>query len=90
MNYKFKALIQRLILSSEKLEIMITSLCITDFSFFLFFFTRYSEEAAISLGKREDLIKRSVEWCATEDHPGVQGEANRLIAWLIKNSRSVL
>ncbi|XP_046412764.1 rap1 GTPase-GDP dissociation stimulator 1-B isoform X1 [Neodiprion fabricii] len=45
------------------------------------------QEAAISLGKREDLIKRTVEWCGTEDHPGVQGEANRLLAWLIKNSR---
>ncbi|KYM92543.1 Rap1 GTPase-GDP dissociation stimulator 1-B [Atta colombica] len=45
------------------------------------------EEAAISLGRREDLIKRVVEWCSTEDHPGVQGEANRLIAWLINNSR---
>ncbi|XP_071645531.1 GTPase-GDP dissociation stimulator vimar [Temnothorax longispinosus] len=44
-------------------------------------------EAAISLGRREDLIKRAVEWCSTEDHPGVQGEANRLIAWLINNSR---
>lgn len=45
------------------------------------------KEAAISLGRREDLIKRVVEWCSTEDHPGVQGEANRLIAWLINNSR---
>ncbi|XP_018364386.1 PREDICTED: rap1 GTPase-GDP dissociation stimulator 1-B [Trachymyrmex cornetzi] len=45
------------------------------------------KEAAVSLGRREDLIKRVVEWCSTEDHPGVQGEANRLIAWLINNSR---
>ncbi|XP_018339377.1 PREDICTED: rap1 GTPase-GDP dissociation stimulator 1 [Trachymyrmex septentrionalis] len=45
------------------------------------------KEAAIYLGRREDLIKRVVEWCSTEDHPGVQGEANRLIAWLINNSR---
>ncbi|XP_012214693.1 GTPase-GDP dissociation stimulator vimar isoform X2 [Linepithema humile] len=44
-------------------------------------------EAAVSLGRREDLIKRAVEWCGIEDHPGVQGEANRLIAWLISNSR---
>ncbi|XP_011883269.1 PREDICTED: rap1 GTPase-GDP dissociation stimulator 1 [Vollenhovia emeryi] len=44
-------------------------------------------EAAVSLGRREDLIKRTVEWCGTKDHPGVQGEANRLIAWLINNSR---
>lgn len=46
-------------------------------------------EAAVSLGRREDLIKRAVEWCGIEDHPGVQGEANRLIAWLISNSRFV-
>lgn len=46
-------------------------------------------EAAVSLGRREDLIKRTVEWCSIEDHPGVQGEANRLIAWLINNSRCV-
>jgi len=46
-------------------------------------------EAAVSLGRREDLIKRAVEWCSTEDHPGVQGEANRLIAWLINNSKFV-
>lgn len=44
-------------------------------------------EAAISLGQREDLIKRTVEWCSTEDHSGVQGEANRLIAWIMNNSR---
>ncbi|XP_032680958.1 rap1 GTPase-GDP dissociation stimulator 1-B [Odontomachus brunneus] len=44
-------------------------------------------EAAVSLGRREDLIKRAVEWCSIEDHPGVKGEANRLIAWLINNSR---
>ncbi|KMQ91075.1 rap1 gtpase-gdp dissociation stimulator 1-b [Lasius niger] len=44
-------------------------------------------EAAISLGRREDLIKRAVEWCGTADHPGVQGEANRLIAWIMNNSR---
>jgi len=44
-------------------------------------------EAAISLGKREDLVKKAVNWCDTEDHPGVQGEANRLIAWLIIHSR---
>lgn len=46
-------------------------------------------EAAISLGRREDLIKRTVEWCSTADHPGVQGEANRLIAWIMNNSRFV-
>ncbi|XP_012135556.1 visceral mesodermal armadillo-repeats isoform X2 [Megachile rotundata] len=44
-------------------------------------------EAAIELGKKDGLIKKAVEWCEVEDHPGVQGEANRLIAWLINNSR---
>ncbi|KAK2582787.1 hypothetical protein KPH14_005051 [Odynerus spinipes] len=45
------------------------------------------KEAAISLGKKEDLVKRTVSWCSIDDHPGVQGEANRLLAWLINNSR---
>ncbi|KAI4478167.1 PREDICTED: rap1 GTPase-GDP dissociation stimulator 1-B [Polistes canadensis] len=45
------------------------------------------KEAAISLGKKEDLIKRTVVWCGTDDHPGVQGEAHRLLAWLINNSK---
>ncbi|XP_015120717.1 rap1 GTPase-GDP dissociation stimulator 1-B isoform X2 [Diachasma alloeum] len=46
------------------------------------------EEAATLLGKKEDLIKKAIEWCSTEDAPGVQGEANRLIAWLVTNSRN--
>ncbi|XP_033219171.1 rap1 GTPase-GDP dissociation stimulator 1 [Belonocnema kinseyi] len=45
------------------------------------------QETAILLGKNSDLIKKAVEWSGTEDHPGVQGEANRLLAWLIINSR---
>ncbi|XP_043791777.1 rap1 GTPase-GDP dissociation stimulator 1-B [Apis laboriosa] len=45
-------------------------------------------EAAIELGKKNDLIKKVVNWCEVEEHPGVQGEANRLIAWLINNSRN--
>nr|XP_031841085.1 rap1 GTPase-GDP dissociation stimulator 1-B isoform X1 [Nomia melanderi] len=44
-------------------------------------------EAAVELGKKSDLLKKTVEWCDVEEHPGVQGEANRLIAWLINNSR---
>ncbi|XP_014476642.1 PREDICTED: rap1 GTPase-GDP dissociation stimulator 1 isoform X2 [Dinoponera quadriceps] len=44
------------------------------------------KEAAVFLGRKEDLIKRAVQWCNI-DHPGVQGEANRLIAWLMNNSR---
>ncbi|XP_023716478.1 rap1 GTPase-GDP dissociation stimulator 1 isoform X2 [Cryptotermes secundus] len=45
------------------------------------------ESAACKLGQKKDLVSRLVTWCGTEDHPGVQGEANRLLAWLIKNSR---
>lgn len=44
-------------------------------------------DAACELGKQHDLVSRLVKWCDTDDHPGVQGEANRLLAWLIKNSR---
>ncbi|XP_011305582.1 rap1 GTPase-GDP dissociation stimulator 1-B isoform X2 [Fopius arisanus] len=44
-------------------------------------------EAATLLGRKEDLVKKVIEWCSTEDAPGVQGEANRLIAWLVTNSR---
>jgi hypothetical protein len=32
-------------------------------------------------------VAKLVSWCSTEDHPGVQGEANRLLAWIIKNSK---
>lgn len=45
------------------------------------------QDAAILLGKNCRLIEKAVEWSGTEDHPGVQGEANRLLAWLIINSR---
>ncbi|XP_033329911.1 visceral mesodermal armadillo-repeats [Megalopta genalis] len=44
-------------------------------------------EAAVELGKKTDLLTKTVEWCDVEEHPGVQSEANRLIAWLINNSR---
>lgn len=46
-----------------------------------------TERVACDLGQRKDLLKKLVEWTGTEDHPGVQGEACRLLAWLIKNSR---
>jgi len=46
-----------------------------------------AENAACKLGRKKDLVSSLVTWCGTEDHPGVQGEANRLLAWLIKNSR---
>lgn len=47
-------------------------------------------DAAVELAKKDGLINKAVEWCEVEDHPGVQGEANRLIAWLINNSRCIL
>lgn len=49
----------------------------------------FAESAACKLGRRKDLVSSLVTWCGTEDHPGVQGEANRLLAWLIKNSRYI-
>ncbi|GAB6030924.1 hypothetical protein CHUAL_007752 [Chamberlinius hualienensis] len=45
-------------------------------------------DAAISLGTNMSCISRIIEWCETDDHPGVKGEANRLLAWIIKNSKS--
>ncbi|CAD6226735.1 GSCOCG00005887001-RA-CDS, partial [Cotesia congregata] len=44
-------------------------------------------EAATILGKREDFLKKVIEWCNIEEHQGIQGEANRFIAWIIINSR---
>ncbi|XP_063982044.1 rap1 GTPase-GDP dissociation stimulator 1 [Diachasmimorpha longicaudata] len=46
------------------------------------------EEAATLLGKKEDLVKETIEWCGTEEASLVHGEANRLIAWLVTNSRN--
>lgn len=46
------------------------------------------ESAAISLGTNDSFITSLVEWCSVEDHEGVKGEANRLVSWLIKHSRS--
>ncbi|XP_064644742.1 rap1 GTPase-GDP dissociation stimulator 1-like [Lineus longissimus] len=46
------------------------------------------EEAAKTLGTNEEFLKRLVAWCSVEEHAGVKGEANRLMASLIKNSRS--
>lgn len=31
------------------------------------------------------MVERLVIWCGTMDHPGVQGESSRLLAWTIKN-----
>ncbi|KAI5699351.1 hypothetical protein M8J76_013456 [Diaphorina citri] len=45
------------------------------------------ENTACKLGTNSDLIYKVVEWTKTEDHLGVQAEACRLLAWIIKNSR---
>lgn len=46
------------------------------------------EEAAIVLGKDAVLLARVMEWCEAKDHSGVRGEASRLLAALIRHSRS--
>uniref|UniRef100_A0A4W4EAE9 Uncharacterized protein n=1 Tax=Electrophorus electricus TaxID=8005 RepID=A0A4W4EAE9_ELEEL len=46
------------------------------------------EEAATVLGKDGVLLARVMEWCEAKDHAGVRGEANRLLAALIRHSRS--
>ncbi|XP_053392610.1 rap1 GTPase-GDP dissociation stimulator 1-like isoform X2 [Mercenaria mercenaria] len=46
------------------------------------------EEAAVKLGQHREFVTRLVEWSACEEHPGVKGEATRLMAWLVKNSRT--
>lgn len=47
------------------------------------------DTVAKMLGVNEEFLRQLVTWCCTEDHPGIQGEANRLLAWLVKNSKSV-
>ncbi|XP_045135546.1 rap1 GTPase-GDP dissociation stimulator 1-like isoform X3 [Portunus trituberculatus] len=42
-------------------------------------------QAALKVGGDEAVVGRLVGWCSTTDHPGVQGEASRLLAWIIKN-----
>ncbi|XP_076831480.1 rap1 GTPase-GDP dissociation stimulator 1-B isoform X1 [Brachyhypopomus gauderio] len=46
------------------------------------------EEAATVLGTDEVLLARVMEWCEAKDHAGVRGEARRLLAALIRHSRS--
>lgn len=52
------------------------------------FFILFLEEAASVLGKDEILLARVMEWCDAKDHAGVRGEANRLLAALIRHSRN--
>ncbi|KAM3863393.1 rap1 GTPase-GDP dissociation stimulator 1-like [Diretmus argenteus] len=46
------------------------------------------EEAASALGRDAVLLARVIEWCEAKDHAGVRGEANRLLAALIRHSRN--
>ncbi|KAM9803741.1 rap1 GTPase-GDP dissociation stimulator 1-B [Neosynchiropus ocellatus] len=46
------------------------------------------EETALVLGRDAQLLSRVMEWCEAKDHAGVQGEASRLLAALIRHSRS--
>ncbi|XP_072484069.1 rap1 GTPase-GDP dissociation stimulator 1-like isoform X1 [Notamacropus eugenii] len=45
-------------------------------------------EAAETLGKDPALLNRLVQWCEAKEHAGVQGEANRLLASLLRHSKS--
>ncbi|XP_076458299.1 rap1 GTPase-GDP dissociation stimulator 1-B-like isoform X2 [Babylonia areolata] len=47
------------------------------------------EAAATSLGQDRDFLNCLVDWCAVEEHAGVKGEATRLMAWTIKNSKTL-
>lgn len=46
------------------------------------------EAAAVSLGQERDFLNCMVDWCGVEEHAGVKGEATRLMASMIKNSKS--
>ncbi|KAJ0004638.1 hypothetical protein NQD34_010852 [Periophthalmus magnuspinnatus] len=46
------------------------------------------EDAALLMGKDSVLLTRVMEWCEAKDHAGVRGEASRLLAALIRHSRS--
>ncbi|XP_025092007.1 rap1 GTPase-GDP dissociation stimulator 1-like isoform X2 [Pomacea canaliculata] len=46
------------------------------------------EAAALALGQDHDFLVCLVDWCAVEEHAGVKGEAVRLLASMIKNSKS--
>ncbi|XP_056148186.1 rap1 GTPase-GDP dissociation stimulator 1 [Lampris incognitus] len=46
------------------------------------------EETAAVLGRDGVLLARVMEWCDAKDHAGVRGEANRLLAALLRHSRN--
>ncbi|XP_071953476.1 rap1 GTPase-GDP dissociation stimulator 1-like [Antedon mediterranea] len=48
-----------------------------------------SAAAAIKMGSNADLVERVADLCSCEVHAGVSGEANRLLAALVKNSASM-
>nr|DBA15430.1 TPA: hypothetical protein GDO54_004643 [Pyxicephalus adspersus] len=45
-------------------------------------------DAARILGQDPKLLARLVQWCEVKDHIGVRGEANRLLASLLRHSKS--
>ncbi|KAJ1143822.1 hypothetical protein NDU88_010124, partial [Pleurodeles waltl] len=45
-------------------------------------------DAARILGQDRTLLRRLVQWCEAKDHAGVRGEANRLLASLLRHSKS--
>ncbi|NXT55534.1 GDS1 protein, partial [Pluvianellus socialis] len=45
-------------------------------------------DAAEILGQDPTLLNRLVQWCNANDHTGVRGEANRLLASILRHNRS--
>ncbi|XP_075466569.1 rap1 GTPase-GDP dissociation stimulator 1-like isoform X2 [Ascaphus truei] len=45
-------------------------------------------DTARMLGQDPKLLTRLVQWCEAKDHVGVRGEANRLLASLLRHSKS--
>ncbi|KAM4704455.1 rap1 GTPase-GDP dissociation stimulator 1-A-like isoform 2-T2 [Rhinophrynus dorsalis] len=45
-------------------------------------------ETARKLGQDSKVLTRLVQWCDAKDHVGVRGEANRLLASLVRHSKS--
>ncbi|XP_063814835.1 rap1 GTPase-GDP dissociation stimulator 1-A-like isoform X2 [Pseudophryne corroboree] len=45
-------------------------------------------DTARILGQDSKLLDRLVQWCEAKDHVGVRGEANRLLASLLRHSKS--
>ncbi|NWR71179.1 GDS1 protein, partial [Centropus unirufus] len=45
-------------------------------------------DAAEILGQDPSLLNRLVQWCDANDHSGIRGEANRLLASILRHNRS--